>query len=142
MFLDLQIKEYRIWEDTDSNLNSDVVIEKSDISEGKIAVEGNFIICIDRISGKKISFEKIDEYRLTSTNVNCCFNIKDTLYAIVISNLYGKPFQRMNWKEGKRHGEWSINGEKGVNYTLYEEGRIIKEYFKTYKEFREERFNK
>lgn len=135
--IDFRIKEYSIWKDSDSDSKADVVIEKPDISEGKIRIEGNFIICIDKISNMKMSFEKIDEYRLAVTNKNCCFDINDTLYAVVISNQYGNPIQRLKWKEGKRHGVWSFHDEKGVNYTLYEDGRITKEYFRTYKEIKE-----
>jgi len=47
----------------------------------------------------------------------------------------------MYWKDGRRHGKWIIHCEKGVNCTLYEDGRIIRQYFKTNKEYMEERLN-
>lgn len=139
--IDSRTKQYRIFEDSDSGSSSDWVLAATNISEGKITVEGNFITCVDSISGMKISLKKIDEYRLVVINKNNCFNLIDTLYASVISDQNGKPYQWLKWKEGKRHGEWSIDGEKGVNYTLYKEGRIIKEYFRTYKEIMQEMLN-
>lgn len=139
--IDFKINKYHIWKDTNADPNSDWVLEKTDISEGKILVNDNFITCTEMVTDFKISLRKIDEYRLVVENKSRCFNINDTLYASVISDQNGIPYQWMNWKDGKRHGEWIIHNEKGVNCTLYKDGKIIRQYFKTNKEFMEERLN-
>lgn len=139
--IDFQTNEYHIWKDNNTDPNSDWVLEKTDISEGKILVNDNIITCTDMVTDVKVSLRKIDEYRLVIENKSSCFNINDTLYASVISDQNGRPYQWMKWKDGKRHGEWIIHSEKGVNSTLYKDGKIIRQCFKTDKEFMEERLN-
>jgi len=131
--IDPQTNKYSLWDH-----KGDGLTEIPDISTGIIIVERKIIKCIDKIKKHTIIFSKLDDYRLIVINKNQYFKINDILYAIIISDKNGKPYQWMKWKNGKKHGEWSIDCEKGVNYTIYENGVIKKRYFKTYKVIREE----
>ena len=44
----------------------------------------------------------------------------------------------MSWKNGKRHGEWNYQTDKGYKFEIYENGQIVKTYFKTYEEIKDE----
>jgi len=140
--INAQTNKYSIWEDNvNTNPYSNSITSVPDISAGKITIDSGLITCNDTIYKNRIVFKQLDEYRLLVINKNHCFKVNDILYAIVISDKNGKPYQWMKWKNGKKHGEWSIHCDKGVNFTLYDKGKIIKTYFKTYKEIGAELLN-
>lgn len=134
---------YSLWVDTvNTDPRSSQVIAVPDISAGKVSICNNTITCIDTISKKKIILNQVDEYKLIVITGNYGLNRNDILYAIVISDKTGKPFQWLKWKDGMRHGEWSEDLKDGVKFTLYNRGKLIRTYFKTYNELRKERLEK
>jgi len=134
--LDLRFNTYKIWEE--ANLNEDTVgtfiKEKPDVSLGNLFIDNDLITCIDTISKDKIVLKKIDKYRLIAINKSHCFRKNEILYAVCIYDRKGRPEEFMKWLNGKRHGTWLIHSRKGINYIIYDNGKIIEEYFKTNKE--------
>jgi hypothetical protein len=116
----------------------DQLIKVPYISTGKVLFSNDLLICIDTITKERIILKKVDKYRLIVNNKNSLFSTKEILYAIKISDSKGHLLENIGWKNGKRNGYWCFYSDKGVDFVFYENGRIIKRYFKTHKELDEE----
>lgn len=126
--------KYCVWEKPKDESNRGFVTRPDDISEGIIFTGDSLIICTDTITNEKIILKIIDKYRLIVINENRFFKTKETFYAIKISDSQGNTLERMGWRDGKQHGLWLFYSDKGIDFVVYENGEIIKRYFKTYKE--------
>jgi hypothetical protein len=128
------------------------------LSKGKITVANDLVTCSDTLDqwllknmpdscscidiffnpSKEIVFKIIDEYRIVVKETNCCLLKNDTLFATHIRDK-NNNHTWMEWKDGKRHGEWRETSQNGVTLTEYDNGKKITTWFKTYKEIEEER---
>jgi len=135
LMLKIHLKEtkFRIWEKPKFDL-----VDYDILSEGKIMLDKNLIICVDSIKNEKIIFQHIDSFRLIVVNENRYLKVKELICPITIYNNLGNPIQWMSWKNGKRHGEWNYQTDKGYKFEIYENGQIVKTYFKTYEEIKDE----
>ena len=128
--INFSLGEYQIWEDN----HVDVPVEKTNLSIGKVLLESNKITCIDANSNKHFYFKKLDKYRLLVLSSNPFYKNKEVICPIKISDKSGRVVERMNWKNGKKNGYWSLYSKQGVKFTLYKDGKIINISFKTHKE--------
>lgn len=140
--LSITINEYTMWKNDPADTIGDAINEPYTFSAGHVCSNDSMIICYDTIKfrEKKLEFKKLDAYRLKVCNTAPFFKPGDMFYAKVISDSIGRPTQYLSWKDGKPHGLWVYFSDKGANYVLYENGSIIKEYFKTNEEIYRDSF--
>ena len=73
LMLKIHLKEtkFRIWEKPKFDL-----VDYDILSEGKIMLDKNLIICVDSIKNEKIIFQHIDSFRLIVVNENRYLKVK------------------------------------------------------------------
>jgi len=84
---------------------------------------------------QEIRLKKIDNYRLLVVDKSLFFKKNELLYCHSIDDCNYKRIEgSMFWKDGLRDGCWQRYIEKGVISIIYNKGKKVKVFFKTYEE--------
>ena len=100
------------------------------ILRGEVIFQDSLLICVDAIRNERIVFKHLDEYRLISVNKTRFFDEGKILYAILIRDYDDRNLQIMDWLNGLRHGWWRYATQKGNKVTHYDNGKIVKVFFR------------
>ena len=111
---------------------------KCRFTHGKIEVKKN-IYTFKPFFFNNIQLKKIDKYRLLVLNNSIFFKKNQILYCNGIYDCkYNRIEEGMAWENGLREFSWEVYTDKGRITTEYKKGKMIKKYFKTYKQIDEE----
>lgn len=138
--ISISLNNFKIWEPSNTVSFGAPFIEAEDLSAGKVYANDSMFICYDtiRLAKYKYEFKIIDKYRMQVTNKTPFFWPDEILYVSVVTDSIGRPVQYLSWKDGKPHGNWEYIYTRGTKFVLYENGVIVKEYFKTNEEILED----
>lgn len=101
---------------------------------GRVLITKTTIKLIDSATQSIIILRKIDKYRLLVLNNNKYLKYNSIVCPTAQYYNNGKWVHSMSWKNGLKNGEWSYQTLDGYKYEIYENGRLIKMYFQTYKQ--------